>query len=97
LSPIDILASNFRDDPNPGQPDPSKAIVSLNDRSIRLVPERRLIWSTGRSSSQLSLLEFITLAGLEAHRCYWEPVFQAENTAFSLAIAQIYADDNLLV
>lgn len=88
-SPIDVLGSNFRNDQTISLPEPDKAI-DLNDSDSKLCPSVSLAFTQGRSKVGLSLIEFLALAGLEAHNSYWEHGYESENTAFSLIIPEIY-------
>ena len=122
-SPIDIMASNFRNDRDIGEPEPKNAIPlgltrdpgvrathawpvhqeSLailrksyplkNDPSTKLIPHMNIVWRVGGPAKKMSLFEFLTLAGLEAHGSYWEAKPESDITAFSPIIEEIYKND----
>jgi hypothetical protein len=92
-SPIDVMASNFRDDSEIGEPEPDKAISAKDNPFIKLIPQMNIVWNVGGPKKRLSLFEFLTLIGLEAHRSYWETEFESESTAFSPIIEELYRND----
>lgn len=92
-SPIDVMASNFRDDSEIGEPDPKDAIPVKDNPFIKLIPQMNIVWNVGGPKKRLSFFEFLTLIGLEAHRSYWETEFESESTAFSPIIEELYKND----
>jgi hypothetical protein len=92
-SPIDVMASNFRNDPKIGAPEPDNAIPAKDNPIIKLIPQMNIVWNVGGPKKRLSFFEFLTLAGLEAHRSYWETEFESESTAFSPITEELYKND----
>ena len=94
-SPIDVLGSNFRNDQRIEKPDRYNA-VKIKETGSKLCPSVSIPFTQGSSTAKLSTLEFLALAGLEAHNSYWEHGYESENTAFSLIIPEIYSDHPFL-
>ncbi len=92
-SPIDVMASNFREDAACAEPDFSKAIPSKSSPDLRLIPNQNIVWNAGGPARTMPFLEMLTLTGLEAHRSYWEDTFEAGRTAFSPVVKALYQDD----
>lgn len=89
-SPIDIFGSNFRNDAELLPPD-EKAAFQLNQSdSLLLCPSQNIAWTSGRSKKGLTTFELLALVGLEAHQSYWGNTYEAESTAFTMIISELY-------
>jgi hypothetical protein len=89
-SPIDILASNFRNDAELLPPDKESAFYLNGNKSLRFCPAHNFVWTAGRSKKGLTTLEFLALVGLEAHQSYWGNQYEGESTAFTMIISELY-------
>lgn len=92
-SPVDVMASNFRNDPGVGQPEHKQALVTKGECTVELIPAKNIIWNVGSPKKKMSFFEFLTLAGLQAHASYWESEFETEHTAFAPITSELYQND----
>ena len=87
-SPVDVLASNFRDD---DEDKPAEKGIALADGDRK--PEN-IVYRRG--PDHISPLAALALAGLRAHTTYWEVEYESEVSCFTDIVLTMYAGDPLL-
>lgn len=108
-SPLDILSSNFRDDDLRStqtqhtlelyceecekQQNNHEYYEHTCTKSHMLMPEN-IIYSSGLSRKNTSLLDWFLLVGVRSHTMYWDRKFQGEHNCFDLIIPSIYEQNN---
>jgi hypothetical protein len=88
-SPVDALASNFRDN---DEDKPAERGIALADGGERK-PDN-LVYSRG--PDHISPLAALALAGLRAHTTYWEVEYESEVSCFTDIVLTMYTGDPLL-
>lgn len=88
-SPLDALASNFRDNDKEEAAEKGLNLVAGGERK----PENLVYRS---SSVQISPLAALALQGLRAHADYWEFEYESEVSCFTDIMLTLYAGDALL-
>ncbi len=88
-SPLDVLASNFRNDSQT-----SKATISIRAQELSAdadVPAPcNVRFHEGLDHSELSFSDSLTLLGLRAHSMYWSSEAETEHNCFSELIPKMY-------
>jgi hypothetical protein len=85
-SPVDVLASNFRDD---GADAAAERGIEFRDRAPAAVPGHNVQYEPGMS---LTITGLLTLTGLRVHQNYWGDDVYAPN-CFGLVVRTLYAED----
>lgn len=94
-SPIDVLASNFRNDSK-------KDEANINIRSEQTSTDAdvpvpvNLPFREGLNFSQLSLSNSLTLIGLRSHSMYWSTGHEAEVNCFGALVRKLYDGSDVL-
>ena len=91
-SPVDVLASNFRNDDK--QDPPEHGVGGRKDQPARRRPEN-LPYVIGNRSG-LSAIETFLLMGLRMHAAYWGREAENESTVFGPVVQNVYARDVLM-
>jgi pimeloyl-ACP methyl ester carboxylesterase len=93
-SPIDVLGSDFVEDPEAGV----EGIVVSTDESERKrnqVPEN-IVFRRGQAEENLKFWDVLILLGFRAHAGYWSDIEEGERTAFVDIVPLLYRGDPLL-
>lgn len=99
FSPVDVLASNFRDDDHvnkkPDQGIRVKREEAPEQPPRNLVPEN-IPYLEAINPKTLQWLDRVLLIGLRAHSMYWGREFESEANCFNQVIARLYRGDDAL-
>jgi hypothetical protein len=93
-SPVDIFASNFRDDSKNCEAEKTVNLTNLQD-DVKLKP-KNIVYSCGLEIEELSFWAWLTLMGIRAHTMYWEPQFESEISCFDILIPKMYENSDFL-
>ena len=88
-SPLDVLASNFRNDSQIGDASISIRAEELSANADAPAPSN-VRFHEGLDHSQLSFSDSLTLLGLRAHSMYWSSKAEVERNCFSELIPKMY-------
>ena len=88
-SPLDVLASNFRNDSQIGDASISIRAEALSTNADAPAP-RNVRFHEGLDHSQLSFSDSLFLLGLRAHSMYWSSKAEVELNCFSQLIPEMY-------
>ena len=95
FSPVDALASNFRNDQEVGEANINIRAEAATTGSDVPVPAN-VPFSEGFDLSQLSWWSTLSLVGLRAHSMYWGPPSDTDVSCFNQLVSEMYADDEVL-
>jgi hypothetical protein len=94
-SPLDVLGSNFRNDPNVAE-------ASINIRSeqtsanLEVPAPVNVPFKEGLDLAQLSWASSLTLIGLRAHSIYWSATTGPEVNCFNQLVVKMYEGSKIL-
>lgn len=94
-SPVDIIASNFRNDNRNDEADKTIEPINIISPQQKTKPEN-IIYSEGLDINDFSLIKWLTLMGIRAHTMYWEKTFQSEISCFDILIPKMYENSEFL-
>lgn len=90
--PLDVLASNFRDDTSVGGP----ATVGIPTGTQTMRMPENIVYRAGKTIDDLTLRDFLAFLGFRSHSVYWGRTFESEATAFSPVVDRMYVGEPLL-
>lgn len=94
-SPVDVLGSNFRNDPHAGDADINIRAEQTNSAPNVPAPIN-VPFTDGLNFSRLSWLNSLTLIGLRSHSTYWSNTAAPEVNCFNDLVVKMYEGDGVL-
>ncbi len=94
-SPVDVLGSNFRNDPQAGDANINIRAEQINSTEDVPAPIN-VPFTEGLSFTELSWLSSLTLIGLRSHAMYWSNINAPEINCFNELVVKIYKGDAVL-
>lgn len=102
FSPVDVLSSNFNDEPDSASLKVTKSIelapepaASPELKSANELPEN-ILYTVGVYKKTLTLPDILSLEGFRNHTMYWDPAAEGEDNCFATLMRKMYAADPLL-
>jgi hypothetical protein len=92
-APMDVMGSNFRDDPKVAEA--THTVGFLPGLMKPILPEN-IPYAVSDDKQTLGFWGALTFAGLRAHTIYWESEFESELSCFSPLITRLYQEDHIL-